>query len=268
MTTETNWSPAVVAQHCLDAEASVTALTSIKAQWDGLDLPAAYAAQDIALRVRVGRGETLTGVKLGVTSKAKQRQVNVDSPSTAWLTDAMYLPPGEPIVCEEMIHPRVEPEIAFVMGERLEGPGQTAATAIAAVSSVVGALEIIDSRFSGYTFTMMDAIADNNSSGKYVTGPTAVDPYGLDLGLEACVLEVDGEVVDSATGAAVHGHPAEALAFAANTLAERGLAIEPGWVILTGGMTDAVPLTPGRTISAHFTNLGLVTVRGTTAADQ
>lgn len=76
------------------------------------------------------------------------------------------------------------------------------------------------------------------------------------------MLEVDGEVVDSATGAAVHGHPAEALAFAANTLAERGLAIEPGWVILTGGMTDAVPLTPGRTISANFTNLGLVTVRG------
>lgn len=268
MTTESNWSPAVVAQRCLDAEASVTSLTSIKAQWDGLDLPAAYAAQDIALRVRTGRGETLTGVKLGVTSKAKQRQVNVDSPSTAWLTDAMYLPPGEPIECEEMIHPRVEPEIAFVMGERLEGPGQTAATAITAVSSVVGALEIIDSRFSGYTFTMMDAIADNNSSGKYVTGPTAIDPCGLDLGLEACVLEVDGEVVDSATGAAVHGHPAEALAFAANTLAERGLAIEPGWVILTGGMTDAVPLTPGRAISAHFTNLGLVTVRGATATNQ
>ncbi|AVZ38420.1 MULTISPECIES: 2-keto-4-pentenoate hydratase [unclassified Dietzia] len=262
MATRTDWTPAVVARRCLDAESSVTPLTSIRAQWDGLDLPAAYAAQDTALRIRTGRGETLTGVKLGVTSKAKQRQVNVDSPSTAWLTDAMYLPPGEPIECDQMIHPRVEPEIAFVMGERLTGPGQTAATALAAVRGVVGALEIIDSRFSGYSFTMMDAIADNNSSGRYVTGPTSLDPYGVDLGREACILEVDGEVVDSATGAAVHGHPAEALAFAANTLAERGVSIEPGWVILTGGMTDAVPLTPGRSISAHFTHLGLVTVRG------
>lgn len=216
------------------------------------------------LRCKCGSrgGERVTGVKLGVTSKAKQRQVGVDSPSTAWLTDAMILPIGEPVPREKMIHARAEPEIAFVMGRRLEGPGVSAATALAAVDHVVGAIEIIDSRFSGYKFSMMDAVADNNSSGRYVTGPISVRPDSLDLGLEACLLEVDGEIVDSATGAAVHGHPAEALAFAANTLAERGLAIEPGWVILTGGMTDAVPVRPGARIAAHFTHLGTVNVSG------
>jgi 2-oxo-3-hexenedioate decarboxylase len=82
----------------------------------------------------------------------------------------------------------------------------------------------------------------------------------LDLSLEACLLEVDGDVADSATGAAVLGHPAEALAFAANSLSERGRHLEAGWTVLTGGMTDAVPLSPGRTISARFTSLGVVTV--------
>lgn len=95
-----------------------------------------------------------------------------------------------------------------------------------------------------------------------MTGPVGRAPEDLDLALEACLLEIDGEVVDSATGAAVHGHPAEALAFAVNTLAERGLAIEAGWVVLTGGMTDAVPVQPGARIAAHFTTLCTVTVAG------
>lgn len=261
-TADEAWSATRVARQLLDAEATRTAQTSIVAEWDGLDEQTAYEAQDIALRMRQERGEVLTGVKLGVTSKAKQQQVGVDTPSTAWLTDAMILPQGEPVPRERMIHPRVEPEIAFVMGERLEGPGVSAATALAAVKHVTAAIEVIDSRFAGYQFTLTDVVADNSSSGYYVTGPVAVPPEGLDLGLEACLLEIDGEIVDSATGAAVYGHPAEALAFAANTLARRGLAIEPGWVVITGGMTDAVPVQPGMRIAAHFTTLGTVTLSG------
>ena len=262
MTDTNTWSAARVAERLLQAEDSATALTSIRAEWDGLDLATAYAAQDLALNIRVARGEKVTGVKLGVTSKAKQRQVGVDSPSTAWLTDRMILPIGEAVPRASLIHARAEPEIAFVMGRRLQGPGVSAASALAAVDHVVGAIEIIDSRFSGYKFSMMDAVADNNSSGRYVTGPISRRPEDLDLALEGCLLEVDGEVVDSATGAAVHGHPAEALAFAANALAARGHAIEAGWVVLTGGMTDAVPVKPGARIAVHFTNLGTVTVAG------
>lgn len=260
--TDKEWSAARVADTLLRATAAAAPQTSIRAEWDGLDLATAYQAQDLALRMRIARGERVTGVKLGVTSKAKQRQVGVDSPSTAWLTDSMILPIGEPVPLDRMIHARAEPEIAFVMKDRLQGPGVSAATALAAVDFVLGAIELIDSRFSGYKFAMADAVADNNSSGCYVTGPVSRRPEDLDLALEACLLEVDGDIADSATGAAVHGHPAEALAFAANTLGERGFAIEPGWVVLTGGMTDAVPVARGARIAAHFTHLGTVTVTG------
>ena len=113
--------------------------------------------------------------------------------------------------------------------------------ALAAVGSVLGGAEVIDSRYRDFRFTLPDVIADNASSGAYLTGPVAADPHAVDLAMEAVLVEVDGRIADSATGAAVQGHPAEALALAANDLGRRGHAIEPGWVVLTGGMTDAVP---------------------------
>ncbi|MCM3555753.1 fumarylacetoacetate hydrolase family protein [Janibacter melonis] len=257
----TPWTAERLAEDLLDAEATRTARTSVQADWPELDLDTAYEVQDLALQRRLARGERLVGVKLGVTSRAKQQQVGVDSPNVAWLTSTMRLPAGEPLVVAEQIHPRAEPEIAFVLGRRLEGPGVGPEEALAAVDSVLGAVELIDSRFAGYSFTAVDATADNASSGRFVLGSVPVPPGSLDLMLEAVVLERDGEVVDTATGAAVYGHPAEALAFAANQLAERGLALEAGWVVLTGGMTDALPLAPGTSVSAQFTHLGVVTVR-------
>ena len=257
-----SWGAAKVARLLLDAESSQTSQSSIEAKWDGLDLATAYEAQDIALRLRKERGERVVGVKLGVTSRAKQQQVGVDTPSTAWLTDAMILPAGAPGPAGELIQPRVEPEIGFILGGRLQGPGVSAAEALAAVSHVFGAIEVIDSRYTGYGFTMTDVIADNASSARFLTGPVILPPTSIDLSLEAVLLEVDGEIVDSATGAAVYGHPAEALAFAANNLAKRGLALEPGWIILTGGMTDAVPVRPGARYAAHFTHLGSVSTSG------
>jgi 2-oxo-3-hexenedioate decarboxylase len=134
----------------------------------------------------------------------------------------------------------------------------TAAVALAAVESVYCGVEIIDSRYRDFRFTLPDVVADNASAGCFVTGPVSVPPDGLDLGLEACLLEVDGQVVDSATGAAVQGHPAEALALAANDLGRRGLALEPDWIVLSGGMTDAVACPAGRIVAAHFTSLGSV----------
>lgn len=231
-------------------------------EWPELDLDTGYAVQDLVLQKRLARGETLIGVKLGLTSRAKQERMGVRVPLVAWLTDAMVLPAGAPVPQDQLIHPRVEPEIVFVMADGLEGPGVSAATAMAAVGSVLGGAEVIDSRYRDFRFTAGDVVADNASSGAYVTGPVAVPPADLDLSLEAVLVEVDGQVVDSATGAAVLGHPAEALALAANELARRGRAIEPGWVVLTGGMTDAVPIPAGTSVAFHFTHLGSVHVRG------
>ncbi|MBB4687880.1 2-keto-4-pentenoate hydratase [Amycolatopsis jiangsuensis] len=245
------------AQELLDAKQERAQLTE---SWSELDLATAYAIQDEALRLRKERGETLVGVKLGLTSRAKQQRMGVDAPLLAWLTDGMVLPAGAPM--PKLIHPRAEPEIVFVMGERLTGPGVTAATALAAVSQVYGGIEIIDSRYRDYRFTLPDVVADNGSAARFGVGPVGLPPSSLDLSLEAALLEVDGQIVDTATGAAVQGHPAEALALAANTLSERGLALEPGWVVLTGGMTDAVELRPGARVAAHFSHLGSVTVSG------
>jgi 2-oxo-3-hexenedioate decarboxylase len=230
--------------------------------WPDIDLETAYAVQDEVLRRKVAAGETVIGVKLGLTSRAKQQRMNVHAPLTGWLTDAMVLPAGVPVPQDELIHPRAEPEIVFVMGKTLEGPGVTAAAALAAVHMVYGGLEIIDSRYRSFRFTLSDVVADNASSARFILGPVGRRPEELDLALEACLLEVDGCVVDSATGAAVQGHPAEALALAANDLAKRGLRIEEGWLVLTGGMTDAVFTEPGTSVAAHFTNLGSVIVSG------
>ncbi|MEU6487801.1 fumarylacetoacetate hydrolase family protein [Streptomyces sp. NPDC046887] len=246
----------------LEAERSVTARGPITAQWPTLDLPGAYTVQYEALQQRLARGERLIGVKLGLTSRAKQIRMGIDSPSLAWLTDAMVLPAGEPLPRERLIHPRAEPEIVFVMGERLAGPGVTAATALAAVERVHAGVEIIDSRFQDFSFTLADAVADNSSSALFVLGPVGRSPEALDLAHEAVLLEVDGEPVDSATGAAVQGHPAEALALAANALGARGLALEPGQIVLTGGMTDAVPVRPGAAVRASFSTLGALSIAG------
>ena len=236
-------------------------------EWEDLDLDTGYAIQDLTLQKRLERGEQLIGVKLGLTSRAKQQRMGVDTPFVAWLTDAMILPAGDPVPQGKLIHPRIEPEIVFVMGERLEGPGITCAQAMSAVESVWGGAEVIDSRYKNFRFTAGDVAADNASSGAFVTGPIGLPPSELDLALEAVLVEVDGVVVDSATGAAVQGHPGEALALAANDLARRGHAIEPGWIVLTGGMTDAVFAPPGSSIAVHFTNLGSCFVNGGEPAD-
>jgi 2-oxo-3-hexenedioate decarboxylase len=250
------------AEVLLRAERDAAARGPITAQWPDLDLPTAYLIQYEALQQRLRRGERTIGVKLGLTSRAKQVRMGIATPSLAWLTDAMVLAVDTPLPRGRLIHPRAEPEIAFVLGERLAGPGVTAASALRAVDRVHGAVEIIDSRFRDFSFTLADAVADNSSSALFVLGPVGRGAEGLDLSLEACLVEVDGQVVDSATGAAVQGHPAQALAIAANELGARGLALEPGWHVLTGGMTDAVPVAPGARVAAHFSTLGTITISG------
>ncbi len=256
------WDVATAATELLRCQDERIEREPLTDEWPELDLELGYAIQDRVLAARLDRGETLIGVKLGLTSVAKQQRMGVHLPLVAWLTDAMVLPAGRPVPQAALIHPRVEPEIVFVMGERLAGPGVTCASAMAAVDTVLGGAEVIDSRYRDFRFTAGDVVADNASSGVYVTGPVGRPPSELDLSLEAVLVEVDGVVVDSATGAAVQGHPGEALALAANELARRGRAIEPGWVVLTGGMTDAVPAPPGAAVAMHFTNLGSIHLNG------
>jgi 2-oxo-3-hexenedioate decarboxylase len=257
-----DWTVDRVVEELYAAEAGRYDRTPITDEFPGLDIETAYRAQDLLVERKVAEGQTVTGVKLGLTSRAKQQRMGIDAPLTAWLTDAMTLPAGAPAPLAELIHPRVEPEIVFVLGEDLAGPGVTAARAMRSVSAVLGGYEIIDSRYRDFRFTLPDVIADNASAARWGSGPVSLDPADLDLSLEACLVEVDGEIVDTATAAAVQGHPAEALALAANSLGARGHRLRAGWIVLTGGITDAVFLRPGSSVSVHFSHLGSVTVTG------
>jgi 2-oxo-3-hexenedioate decarboxylase len=244
----------------MDAESDGRDLGRLTTDRPWLDAAVAYRAQDRQRDRRLATGDTQVGIKLGLTSRAKQQRMGIASPLTGFLTSSMVLPLGAPVPFGELIHPRVEPEIVFVMASRLVGPGVTAAAALAAVGTVHAGLEVIDSRYTDFDFALADVIADNASSARFAVSPTGVAPVGLDLLLEACVLRLNGEVVDTATGAAVQGNPFEALALAANDLAARGQAIEAGQLVLTGGLTDAVFVAPGDSVSVEFASLGSLTL--------
>ncbi|RSM77788.1 4-oxalocrotonate decarboxylase [Kibdelosporangium aridum] len=246
------------ADELLGAEGRVTARLQITEEWPALDTDLGYAVQDETLHRRLRRGESLAGIKLGLTSAAKQHSIGISVPVTGWLTGSMLLPAGTPVPLNRLIQPRAEPEIVLVLGERLAGPGVTQDDALAAVASVRAGIEIIDSRYLGFRFTLPDVVADNTSSGLFVLGDTEVAVSAIDLAAESCRLSVDGQQVATATGAAVLGHPAAALALAANELARRGKAIEAGSVVFTGSLTEAVRLTPGIEVVAEFGHLGQV----------
>ncbi|QJU55314.1 fumarylacetoacetate hydrolase family protein [Herbiconiux sp. KACC 21604] len=256
---------ASAARALVEAERERAARGRLTVEWPGLDLGTAYAVQRMTIGDRVRAGDRVIGTKLGLTSAAKQQRMGISSPLTAVLVESYLLRVDQPVPLDELIQPRIEPEIVFVLGRDLEGPGVTAAAALAAVDRVYAGFEIIDSRFEGYDFALPDVVADNGSSAYVVVGGNGVSPSDLDLGLEAVVLSVDGQVVATATGAAVQGHPAEALALAVNALAERGQALRAGEIVFTGGLTDAVPLRHASQVSAEFTTLGALVVTGYSA---
>ncbi|MYS82122.1 2-keto-4-pentenoate hydratase [Embleya scabrispora] len=257
-----HWTEQSIADELYQAEAERRDRRPFTDDWPSLDVETAYRTQARLIQKKTATGQTVTGVKLGLTSLAKQKRMGIASPITGWITDRMQLAEGTPIPMGDLIHPRIEPEIAFVMGRRLEGPDVTAETALSAVESVRAAFEVIDSRYQDFRFQLPDVIADNASSSRFFLGSLSRHPKDLDLAAEECVLRIDDRIVGSATGSAVQGHPAEALAQAVNALAERGIALRPGWIVLTGGLTDAATVNAGERITAEFANLGSLTVVG------
>ncbi|MFJ5136062.1 2-keto-4-pentenoate hydratase [Streptomyces sp. NPDC088707] len=218
------------------------------------DTEEAYAVQEALVARRVARGERLTGFKLGFTSLAKMRQMGVSDLIHGRLTDRMEIPDGGRVDISGLIHPRVEPEVAFLLGDTLRPGGDP----MAAVAAVAPALEVIDSRYHGFRFSLPEVIADNTSAAGYAVGAWSA-PGDLDnLGV---LLELDGRLAETGSTAAILGSPLRALAAAARLAGE----LEPGTVILAGAATAAVPLPPGT--HARATVAGLGTVRFTTGED-
>jgi 2-oxo-3-hexenedioate decarboxylase len=250
---------AKLAEQLMSAADRRTAIEALTAQ-GAFDVDEAYQIQDAVVAARTSAGHPVVGAKLGLTSKAKQRQMKVDEPLYGWLTADMALDVGEPLRSGRYIQPRCEPEIAFVLGRDLAGPATTAAQVLTATEAVFPAIDVLDSRFAGYAFTLSDVIADNASAVGYVLGGQANDPAGIDLRLTGMVLEKNGALVATAAGAAVLGHPAAAVAWLVRALAARGRGLSAGQVVLSGALTEAVAVAPGDTVVAHFDQLGTVEI--------
>lgn len=222
----------------------------------GLTPDAAYDVQD---KVIAALGGEVAAAKLGLTSRAKQIQMNVDEPSYGWLLAGSQIGPGETLVCRELIQPRVEPEIAFRLGSDLEGGAVTAATVLAATTAVMPAIDVLDSRYAGYAFTLPDVIADNASAARFALGDP-VPVAGIDLRRVGCVLTHNGKLAATAAGAAVMDHPAQAVAWFVRKLAERGRSLPAGSVVLSGALTAAFPVEPGDSVTVEIDRIGSLTL--------
>lgn len=219
----------------------------------GLDLATGYAVQR---RQRDASGP-LVGWKLGVTSRAKQAQVGVHEPIRGFLAAEHALDYGEPLEVSQHIQPRCEPEIVLILGRDVEGSAVTAADVLGATEAVAVGIEVLDSRYLDYRFTMPDVVADDASAGRYVVG-APVPVAGIDLRLVGVVLEHRGEVVGTASGAASLGHPAAAVAWLVRSLAADGEGLRAGQLVLSGGLTAAVPVTAGSSVVVTIDRLGSV----------
>lgn len=226
---------------------------------DGLDLGSAYRIQDEGIRLREESGDKPVGYKMGLTSKAKMKQMGVDTPIMGRLTASMRVIPGSALSLRGLIHPKVEPELAFLVKRDLRGrPGLE--EALAACSGVCAALEIIDSRYREFKFTLPAVVADNCSSCAFVLGAELSPPETADLGRLPIELSVNGKTVQAGTSDAIYGHPGLALAELAAMLHARGRYVEAGSIVLAGAATAAVRLEAGET-RATVRSLGEVSVR-------
>ena len=227
-----------------------------------LDLATAYRAQRLGVEDRLERGERLVGAKLGMTSRVMRRAIGIKAPLHGRLTSGMVVPFGEPVCLDELIAPRAEPEIAFLLGADLHAP-VTITDVLAATEAVLGAVEVIDTRYVG-RYRPPDAVADDLGAARVLLGPLTRRPGDLvDLRLLGCVFSRHGQVVGTAAGGAVLGHPAAAVAWLVNALAAEGRSLAAGSLVLTGGLTAPVPLRRGGVVSAEFEELGTVDVHCT-----
>lgn len=245
-------------QAAVDDRHEVAAITK---QVDELSLADAYTIQNLLVGARLDAGDSLAGAKLGLTSKAKQEQMNVSEPAYGWVPASSVLPRSGEVRLDELIHPRVEPEFVFVMGSNLSGAAVTADDVLDATERVVGGVEVIDSRYEKFSFTLPDVIADQTSAARVAIGAEGVSPTEVDLASVECVFTVNGEETGRATGEALLGSPAECVALLVRHLARSDRGLEAGWIVMAGAPTDAQPLAPGTVATASYSHFGDVTVR-------
>jgi 2-keto-4-pentenoate hydratase len=225
------------------------------------DVAAAYAVQRELTRSRLDAGAVIVGRKIGLTSPAVQRQLGVDQPDFGVLFDDMDVSEHPEISYARLLQPKIEAEIAFVLGADLLDGDLTTSRVRGAVAYAVAALEIVDSRIAGWDITIADTIADNASSGLFVLGTQRRGPDAFEPVDAVMTMTADGEVASEGSGVACLGDPLAALAWLASTARDLDDPLRAGQVVLTGALGPMVPVRPGMAITASISGLGTVAAR-------
>jgi len=221
----------------------------------------AYLVQSALIGRRIEAGARIVGRKIGLTNPKVQAQLGVDRPDFGVLLDTMQCPHGQAVDITRLLQPKIEAEIAFVLGADLDQPGPITEDDVAdATAHIVAALEIVDSRVAGWDISILDTVADNGSSGLFVLGDQPVALTGLDLTAVAMTLHQDGELASSGTGADCLGNPLTAVTWLATTARDYGTPLRAGDVILSGALGPMLPVTPGTSFAADIGDIGTVAV--------
>lgn len=249
-----------------EAERTRQAISQLSAAYPAMTVDDAYAVQRTWVAAKIATGQRPIGRKVGLTSKAMQRLVSIDEPDHGVLLDSMLIADGEVIPGDRFITPRVEIELAFVLGESLSGPDCSVHDVLRATEYVVPSLEIIDARIlrvdpqTGRTRTVIDTISDNAANAGIVLGGSPVRTDDIDLRWQGGLLYRNGVIEESGLAASVLGHPARGLAWLANRVHSYNERLEAGHVVLSGAFAAAVDARPGDQFHADFGRLGSVGV--------
>jgi 2-oxo-hept-3-ene-1,7-dioate hydratase len=244
----------------MQAERERKPVLQLSTTWPDITFEDAYAIQSLVQGRKMRAGRKLVGHKVGLTSKAMQRSSQIDEPDYGHLLDDMMLSDGAKVPHENYCVPRVEIELAFLLGQPLRGPGIRLPDVLRATEYVIPALEIVDARVQNPR-KIFDTIADNGAAASIVTGGRPVRPMDVDLRWVGGIMYVNGEIEETGLAAGVLGHPALGVAWLANKLGEHGVALEAGHLVLAGSFTRVVFAKRGDTIHGDFGPLGSVAVQ-------
>ena len=250
-----------LAEHCESAELQAYEINKITDDYPHMDYEDAFDIQWEIRRRKEARGNKVVGLKMGLTSWAKMAQMGVETPCYGFLADYFAIPDGGDIKVDELIHPKIEAELAFITNKDLKGPGIHIGDVLAATELVMPAVEVIDSRYKDFKFDLKSVIADNSSSSRFMTGGVAKPVSEVDLKNIGVVMMINGEVVQTGAGAAVLGHPAASVAMLANMLGERGETLPAGTFVMIGAITAAVQINKGDSFTVLFDGLGSISGR-------
>jgi 2-oxopent-4-enoate/cis-2-oxohex-4-enoate hydratase len=251
------------ADELLDALRQRRTIAPLSTREAGITLDDAYRISVRMLERRVAQGERVVGKKIGVTSEAVQQMLGVHQPDFGFLTDRMQVADGTTVSLAQsgLIQPRAEGEIAFVLKQDLRGPGITREDVLDATLYVRPCFEIVDSRIRDWQIRIEDTVADNASSGVFVLGDACIDPRALDLAAVQLRMRRNGKAAGTGLGAAVQGHPAQAVAWLANTLGALGIPFLAGETILSGSLVPLVPVAAGDLFDLQIDGMGGASVR-------